>query len=102
MEVEDGGEPRDPATAAAVLRRLSRIEGQVRAARARVEADAYCLDLVKELVAIRGALDSVTAQIVARHVRTCLGEEAPHRDASGKSHRALADELGEAVARLLG
>ena len=92
---------RDPEAAAAIVRRLSRIEGQVRALRTRVEADAYCVELAGDVAAIRAALDGVGGEIVARHVRTCLAANDPHPSAGAKSRDDLAAELGAVVARLL-
>lgn len=95
---------RDPQAAAAISRRLSRIEGQVRALRARVEADAYCVDLAGDVAAIRAALDHVGGAIVERHVRTCLAGRdriTAHPDAQAKTDDELASELGRIVTRLL-
>lgn len=95
---------RDPQAAAAISRRLSRIEGQVRALRARVDADVYCIELAGDLAAIRAALDHVGGAIVERHVRTCLAgrdQTTAHPQAQEKTDEELAGELGRIVTRLL-
>ena len=96
---------RDPGSGDALARRLSRIEGQVRALRGHVLEDGYCLDLAGEVAAIRSALDAVAGEIVARHVRTCLaGRESAsaHPSARTKTPEELATELGGILKRLLG
>lgn len=95
---------RDPEATAAIVRRLSRIEGQLRALKTHVEEDAYCIKLAGEVAAIRAALDGVGAEIVARHARTCLvgrGSESAHPDSREKPDAELAAELGGIVARML-
>lgn len=105
MEADPATEQgRDPLAAAAISRRLSRIEGQVRALRARIEADAYCVDLAGDVAAIRAALDHVGGAIIERHVRTCLAgrdQVTAHPDAQAKTDDELARELERIVTRLL-
>ena len=95
---------RDPEAATGIVRRLARIEGQVRALKARVEQDAYCVEVAGEVAAIRSALGAVGAEVVARHARTCLagrGTEAAHPASREKPDEDLAAELGGIVARML-
>lgn len=55
-----------------LLRRLARIEGQVRGVQRLVENDAYCVDVLIQISAVRAALQAVGLSILDRHVRTCV------------------------------
>jgi CsoR family transcriptional regulator, copper-sensing transcriptional repressor len=57
---------------AAVLKRLSRIEGQVRGVRGMVEDDAYCIDVLTQLGAISKALDGVGLKLLTDHTDHCV------------------------------
>ncbi|MDI6870886.1 MAG: metal-sensitive transcriptional regulator [Bacillota bacterium] len=57
---------------AQLLRRLARIEGQVRGIRRLVEEDAYCVDVLVQISAARAALQAVGLSILDRHIRTCV------------------------------
>ena len=54
---------------AALQRRLSRIEGQVR------ERDAYCTDILTQISAVQSALSAVSRELLASHIRTCVVED---------------------------
>ena len=56
------------ATAAQVLRRLSRMEGQVRGIARMVERDEYCIDILQQTAALRAAVDAVTMLLMEDHV----------------------------------
>jgi CsoR family transcriptional regulator, copper-sensing transcriptional repressor len=64
---------------ASVLRRLGRIEGQVRGVARMVEADRYCIDVITQLSAVRAALRRVEEEILRDHVSHCV----EHAIASG-------------------
>lgn len=55
-----------------VLRRLRRIEGQVRGLARMVEADRYCIDIVTQLSAVRAALRRAEEEILADHAAHCV------------------------------
>ena len=59
----------DRANKAALLRRLSRIEGQVRGVAQMIEDDRYCIDVLTQLAAIRSALDAAALGLTEDHVR---------------------------------
>ena len=59
-------------TKAACLKRLSRIEGQVRGLARMVEDDRYCIDVVTQIAAIRAALRGVEEEILKDHVAHCV------------------------------
>lgn len=79
-------------TKASCLRRLGRIEGQVRGLARMVEEDRYCIDIVTQLSAVRAALRRVEEEILRDHVAHCV----EHAIASGN-----ADEQRQKVAELI-
>jgi CsoR family transcriptional regulator, copper-sensing transcriptional repressor len=77
-----------------VLKRLARIEGQVRGLTRMVEEDRYCIDVLTQIQATDAALRGVALGLLDDHVRHCMN--------SGAAKRAeQADELMEAVGRLV-
>jgi DNA-binding FrmR family transcriptional regulator len=66
-------------TKEAVIRRLSRIEGQVRGLARMVEDERYCIDVVTQISAIRAALRRAEEEILRDHVAHCV----EHAIASG-------------------
>lgn len=59
----------------ALLRRLSRIEGQVRGIRGMVEKDAYCTDILTQVSAVQAALSAFSKELLSSHLRTCVAED---------------------------
>ena len=57
---------------AASLRRLSRIEGQVRGLARMIEDDRYCIDIVTQISAVRAALRRVEEEVLRDHVSHCV------------------------------
>ena len=57
-----------------ILARLKRVEGQVAGIHRMVDGDAYCVDVLHQLSAARGALEQVTKIILSTHVETCVAE----------------------------
>ena len=55
-----------------MLKRLKRIEGQVRGLARMVEDDRYCIDIVTQLSAVRAALRRAEEEILADHVAHCV------------------------------
>ena len=56
----------------ALLKRLRRIEGQVRGVERMVDGDRYCIDVVTQVTAIQAALDKVALGLLADHAAHCL------------------------------
>jgi CsoR family transcriptional regulator, copper-sensing transcriptional repressor len=81
----------------ALVRRLHRIEGQVRGIERMVEEDRYCIDVITQISAVTTALESVAFRILDDHVKHCVAGAL----ASGDSAEAEAKskELLEAVHR---
>ncbi len=71
---------------AQVLRRLARMEGQVRGIARMVERDEYCIDILQQTAALRAAVDAVSLMLMEDHVAGCLatavrtGEAAPYTE----------------------
>lgn len=84
-------------TKAACLKRLSRIEGQVRGLARMVEDDRYCIDVVTQVAAIRAALSRVEEEILRDHMGHCI----KHAMTSGseREQKAKVDELLDVFAR---
>jgi len=54
------------------LKRLGRIEGQVRGLARMVESDRYCIDVVTQISAVRAALRKVEEEVLRDHVGHCV------------------------------
>lgn len=63
---------REKAEYDALIRRLNRIEGQVRGVRGMVEKDAYCTDILTQVSAIQSALNAFSKELLGNHIRTCV------------------------------
>lgn len=55
-----------------VLSRLKSIEGHVRGVQRMVEEDKYCIDIIKQTLAIQRAIDKVNTLILGNHLNTCV------------------------------
>ena len=55
-----------------VLSRLKSIEGHVRGVQRMIEKDEYCIDVIKQTLAIQRALDKVNTLILGNHLNTCV------------------------------
>ena len=60
------------AAKASVLKRLKRIEGQVRGLARMVEDDRYCIDVVTQISAVRAALRRLEEEVLRDHVAHCV------------------------------
>lgn len=69
-------------TKSACLRRLGRIEGQVRGLARMVADDRYCIDILTQVSAVRAALQRVEEEVLRDHVAHCV----EHAIASGDAN----------------
>ena len=83
------------ATKEELLKRLRRVEGQVRGVQAMVDEDRYCIDVLTQISAIQAALDKVALGLLDDHARHCV------IDASRDNQDEMTDELMAAVGRLM-
>jgi CsoR family transcriptional regulator, copper-sensing transcriptional repressor len=81
----------------ALIKRLHRIEGQVRGIERMVEDDRYCIDVLTQIAAVSTALESLAFRVLDEHVGHCVSGAL----ASGDSEKAAAKskELLDAVHR---
>jgi DNA-binding FrmR family transcriptional regulator len=82
---------------ASVLRRLQRIEGQVRGLARMVEQDRYCIDVVTQIAAVRAALRRAEEEILADHVAHCV--EGAIKSGNKSDQRRKVAELIDVVRR---
>jgi len=83
------------ATKDQLLKRLRRIEGQVRGVQGMVQDDRYCIDVLTQIAAVQAALDKVALGLLDDHARHCVAR------AEGPEQADMTDELMAAVGRLM-
>ena len=77
-----------------VLKRLKRIEGQVRGLQRMVDEDTYCIDVLTQVAAATKALQSVALQLLGDHLSHCV------HDALAEGGTAAEDKVREAQAAI--
>ena len=82
---------------AALIKRLHRIEGQVRGIERTVEEDRYCIDILTQLSAVTTALESLAFRILDDHVQHCVAGALASGDEAEAERKSK--ELLEAVHR---
>jgi CsoR family transcriptional regulator, copper-sensing transcriptional repressor len=85
---------RDDPTVQDLLKRLNRLEGQIRGIKTMVEEDVYCDDILTQVAAAKSALDAFANQLFAQHIKTCVVRDLK----AGKDD--IIDELMVTVKRL--
>jgi CsoR family transcriptional regulator, copper-sensing transcriptional repressor len=81
----------------ALVKRLHRIEGQVRGIERMVEGDRYCIDILTQVAAVNTALESLAFKVLDDHVNHCVTDALSSGDP--KEAAAKSKELMEAVQR---
>jgi DNA-binding FrmR family transcriptional regulator len=81
----------DPEIKSANLKRLRRIEGQVRGLQRLVEEDRYCADILIQISSVQEALRSVGRALMKNHLRHCASEAI--RDAAPGCAESMYEEL---------
>jgi len=66
--------PLDTSARPDVLRRLAYIEGHINGVRRMIEADQYCVDVLKQTYAVRRAIEKLEARILENHLQGCVVE----------------------------
>jgi DNA-binding FrmR family transcriptional regulator len=82
----------------AVLKRLKRIEGQVRGLTRMVEDDTYCIDVLTQVSATTKALEAVALKLLDEHLAHCVVNAAR---AGGPEAGIKVKEASDAIARLV-
>jgi CsoR family transcriptional regulator, copper-sensing transcriptional repressor len=78
-----------------LLKRLARVEGQVRGVSKMVEEERYCIDVLTQIGAVQAALDKVALGLLDEHTRHCVVES------DDEERVEKVDELMAAVGRLV-
>lgn len=83
-----------------VVRRLKTTEGHLRGIQRMVEDGAYCIDVIRQIQAVQSALNKVSAEILDRHLNSCL-ITAVRGDDPAERERVLKEitDVFEATAR---
>ena len=87
----------DPEIRASNLKRLRRIEGQVRGLQKMVEADRYCEDIMVQISSVQEALRSVAQALMRNHLRHCATESI--QKGTEKEVEAMYEEILQLVFR---
>lgn len=82
---------------AQLIRRLRRIEGQVRGIARMIEREEYCVDILQQTAALRAAIDAVALLILEDHISGCVRTAAEQGEVD-----AYVDEVLDVVRRTLG
>jgi len=90
----------DPTEKRRMSARLKRIEGQVAAIRRMVEDETYCVDVLVQIAAARGALGKAGTVLLGAHVHSCVRDAFEHGD--DEARQAKIDELMHVFARYAG
>ncbi len=101
----DGGAPDGKATfrhsyardRQLLLRRLARVEGQVRGIARMIERDEYCIDILQQTAALRAAVDAVAVLVLEDHIAGCLRTAVETGNA-----QEYTEEVMDVVRRTLG
>jgi DNA-binding FrmR family transcriptional regulator len=55
-----------------IIKRLKSVEGHIRGIQRMVEEDKYCIDVIKQILAVKSAVDKVSAMILKSHLESCV------------------------------
>lgn len=83
---------------AAHLKRLRRIEGQIRGLQRQVEQDTYCIDVLTQVSAATKALQSFALSLLDEHLAHCVADAVAQ---GGSEAQIKVDEASAAIARLV-
>ena len=75
------------------LRRLKSIEGHVRGVTRMVEEDQYCIDVIRQIRAIEGALEKLNLLVLESHLQQCVAT-AVRSDDAAERERVIGELLG--------
>ena len=84
---------------ALLVKRLHRIEGQVRGIERMVDEDRYCIDILTQIAAVKTALEQVGAKLLEDHVNHCVHDAIASGDAAAADEKTA--ELLDAVQRFV-
>lgn len=82
----------------AYLRRLRRVEGQIRGLQRMIDEDEYCIDVLTQISAAGKALQSLSLGLLDEHLNHCVKEAI---DSGGEDAEEKVREASDAIARLV-
>lgn len=59
----------------ALIKRLNRIEGQIRGIKGMVEKNAYCTDILVQVSAVTAALNAFNKELLSSHIKSCVAND---------------------------
>ncbi|MFQ3621732.1 MAG: metal-sensitive transcriptional regulator [Spirochaetales bacterium] len=80
---------------ASLIRRLDKIEGQIRGIKRMIQKDRYCDHILNQLTAVRAALAGVQEQLLSAHMRTCVLNQLKEGDLQ------VIEELSKTIRRMI-
>ncbi|MER7013579.1 metal-sensitive transcriptional regulator [Saccharopolyspora sp. NPDC000359] len=80
------------------LKRLARIEGQVRGLARMIEEDKYCIDILTQVSAVTKGLQAVSLRLLDEHLKHCVAEALAE---GGQNADQKVKEASDAIARLV-
>ena len=80
------------------IKRLRRVEGQIRGLQRMVEEDQYCIDVLTQVAAATKALQSFSLELLDEHIAHCVVEAAQQ---GGAQAEEKVSEVSDAIARLI-
>lgn len=86
---------REPPEYNALIRRLNRIEGQVRGIRGMVEKECYCTDILTQVSAVQSALNAFSKELLSSHIKTCVVQDIQ------KGNLEVVDDLLNTIQKLM-
>lgn len=78
-----------------LIKRMNRIEGQVRGVKGMIERDVYCDDILNQMSAVQSALNGVSRLLLESHFKTCVIERL------NKEDYEVVEEFMKTVAKLV-
>ena len=76
-----------------IINRLKSIEGHVRGVQRMIEDDAYCIDVINQVLAVQRALERVNSLMLERHLQTCV-TTAIRSDDAAERERVIDEIMG--------
>lgn len=74
-------------TKEAALKRLARIEGQVRGVSKMISGDRYCIDVVRQVQAVKAALSGLEKVVLDDHLETCVEHALTNEDVDARREK---------------
>ncbi|MEO0880953.1 MAG: metal-sensitive transcriptional regulator [Pseudomonadota bacterium] len=71
----------------AAQRRLARIEGQVRGVAKMIDENRYCIDVVRQVQAVKAALTGLEKVVLDDHLQTCVDHALTHDDVNARREK---------------